>query len=191
MKNECLIWKHVWFSVISRVEGETTIVSTSILLHLKKKYVIYFLVYHEQGHKVVPGWRCEEHQDISFDTAHENKYLNHFSVSVYYVAVRTIVLSRHGSNLASLFSYMISFIVLVLNHLYNHLPWCNIIFFKRSFCQNVTPGVGMLPLTLKALKYLCISHRDQRVIFNLERSCLSQLFPLHLNTYVYVGLQPL
>ena len=36
------------------------------------------------------------------------------SVSVYYVAVRTIVLSRHGGNLAYLLSFMISFMALYM-----------------------------------------------------------------------------
>ena len=36
------------------------------------------------------------------------------SVSVYYVAVRTIVLSRHGSNLEGLLSFMISFMALYM-----------------------------------------------------------------------------
>ena len=36
------------------------------------------------------------------------------SVSVYYVAVRTIVLSRHGSNLARPLSFMISFMALYM-----------------------------------------------------------------------------
>ena len=42
-------------------------------------------------------------------------------------------------------------------------------------------------LILTALKYLCIDHGDQFFfsIWNHDK-CLSQLFPLHLNTYTYI-----
>ena len=43
------------------------------------------------------------------------------SVSVYYMAVRTIVPSRHGSNLTSLLSFMISFIALYICAKYSTL----------------------------------------------------------------------
>ena len=46
-------------------------------------------------------------------------------------------------------------------------------------------------LTLKALKVWYLNHGDQRILFNLNHhKCLSQFFPLHLNTHV-MGLRPL
>ena len=42
------------------------------------------------------------------------EYLCYGYVSVYYVAVRTIVLSRHGSSLEGLLSFMISFMALYM-----------------------------------------------------------------------------
>ena len=60
-----------------------------------------------------------------------------------------------------------------------------------SYLFNLIPNICKSCLTFTALIIFLISHGDQRVfpIWN-HRKCLSQLFPVHLNTYV-MGLGPL
>ena len=52
--------------------------------------------------------------------------------------------------------------------------------------RRIRKGTGsQLPLTLKALKYFHINHGDQQLFSILNyHKCFTQLFPIHLTTYV-------